>query len=491
MNSLKDAQAPIYTYCDLLIIDEMLPCAFSPFRTLEYAHYLSFFDSSILMSTEGWHAWASNLSFDQHLEKSDFSLKIKSKIKRISELQQTVPALAYITFLHNAFQAFPMLEKRGIPFILQLYPGGSFELNNEHSDEKLRILSASPLCRKIITTQLISKRYLIEKIGCDPQKIEFIYGGVYNTRHHFDFSRDKKLFGQHKDSIDICFVAHRYGDDVKKKGYDQFVAVAQAFADSHPHVRFHVVGDYTPDQLPLGSAAKSITFHGSQPNTFFKNFYPQMDMILSVNRPAAGLEGAFDGFPTGACMEAGFHGVLNLISDPLALNVAFTDDEDVVLLDEDTERTIARIAKLTADPERLYRMSYANWKKFHEIFDTDRQLWARTQVITTQLLAREKLIIRPTATTDLDAARFIHLLALNAGLMAGKEDIERRHDSLLHEYHKLAEGVEELRGVVAAKEAALVELMTVPLPPPTLGRRFRNRASRIKQKLLRTFGQSK
>ena len=433
------------------------------------------------------------------------SEKVKSKIKRISEFDKIIPSVAYITFLHNAFQAFPLLEERNIPFILQLYPGGGFELNNEQSDEKLRLLSKSPLCLKIITTQIISKRYLIEKIGCPPEKVELIYGGVYNTRHDFDFSRDKKLFGKHKDTIDICFVAHRYGDDVKKKGYDQFVAVARAFAESHPHMRFHVVGDYTPDQLPLGAASDRITFHGRQPNTFFEEFYPRVDMILSVNRPAEGLQGAFDGFPTGACMEAGFHGVLNLISDPLQLNVAFTDGQDVVILDEATDRTIAKIAELVSDPERMYAMSYANWNTFHDVFDTDKQLWARTEVITNQLLAREALIIRPPAVSGSNSNRLAQLLELNAGLIAGLKDTENRHDNLLQEYHKLAAGFEDLRGVVAAQELALAERATLhsratqflepvpvsPRPMRTLRMRVRSLASRIKQNSKRLFSNTK
>ncbi|MDO9404329.1 MAG: hypothetical protein Q7T87_09875 [Polaromonas sp.] len=462
-----------------MIIDEMLPCDFSPFRNLEYSHYLSFFHSSVLVSTEGWHSWISNMTFEQNMEKDTLSVQVKAKIKKFEEFDRFVPSLAYITFLNNAYQALPLLEERQLPFILQLYPGGGFELHSEKSDEMLRAVAQSPLCRKIITTQNISTQYLIDRANCPEEKIEFIYGGVYNTRHEFDFSRDKKLFGRDKETIDICFVAHRYGDDVKKKGYDQFVAVARAFAISHPHMRFHVVGDYTPDQIPLGPAAERMTFHGRVPNTFFAAFYPQMDMILSVNRPADGLKGAFDGFPTGACMEAGFRGVLNLISDPLNLNVAFTDGKDVVLLDEDTDRTIARIHELVSDPARMYQMSYANWSTFHDVFDTDKQLWARTEVVTAQLLARETLIVRPPVKSAL-------ALGVNAGLIANLKDTERRHDNLLLEYYKLAEGF-EARGRALEERAQTVAPAPTPSIPRRVVRKCRSLASRIKQKIKRTL----
>ncbi|MGO4390466.1 glycosyltransferase family 4 protein [Variovorax sp. M-6] len=458
---MQQASATTPEFCTLLIVDEIVPADFSPFRTLEYSHYLSYFDSSRLVCTEGWHGWASNGSLQEVLANSGLPDQIKPKVVHRTALDRIVARLAYVTFLNNAWQVFPHLQERQIPFVLQLYPGGGFEANVAESDEKLKALCASELCRKIIVTQNLSRDYLIDKIGCAPSKIEFVYGGVYDTRNDFDFLRDKRRYPEHKPTIDICFVAHRYGDDTRKKGYDPFIAVAQALAPLHPHLRFHVVGDYTPDQLPLGSAEGRITFHGKQPNGFFADFYPTMDLILSVNRPTNDDSGAFDGFPTGACMEAGFRGVLNCISDPLGMNVAFEDNVDIVLLDFDVERTIQRIRELIEDPERLYRMAYANWKKFIEVFDTDRQLWARCRLITNELLAAEALVIRPAASLSAMDGGLTPLLNANKRLSAdlhglqrirdalvmevrgateGLADTERRHDNLLLEYQKLDRG---------------------------------------------------
>ncbi|SAK44091.1 hypothetical protein AWB75_00651 [Caballeronia catudaia] len=444
-------------YRDLLIIDEMLPCDFSPFRTLEYAHYLTFFRSSALLSTQGWHAWVSNLGFDEQLAKSELDESIKAKIERFSLFASIVPKLAYVTFLHNAWQVFPHLTERRIPFVMQLYPGGAFEPNVASSDEMLRKIAHSQLCRKIIVTQKLSRDYLLEKIHCDRSKIEFIYGGVFNTRDEFDFTRDKKLCGRDKSTIDICFVAHRYGDDTKKKGYDKFVAVAKALSLRFEAVRFHVVGDYTPDQIPLEHAADYITFHGKQPGSFFKEFYPRMDIILSLNRPSELHEGAFDGFPTGACMEAGFRGVLNCVSDPLNLNVAFTDGEDIMLVDLDMDKTIERLSRLIGDPGRLYDLAYANWRRFLEVFDTDRQLWARTRIISEELLNTEPLIVRPFPQTSLMDSRVLERIrAEGAEAFAVQKEVSRqldanlqdalmRHDNLASAYATLAKGFEAVR----------------------------------------------
>ena len=206
-------------------------------------------------------------------------------------------------------------------------------------------------------------------------------------------------------SIDLCFVAHRYSDDMSRKGYDQFVEVARLLA-SDERLRFHVVGDYAADDLPLGEAGARCVFYGPQPNAFFADFYPRMDVILSANRPPRGRDGVFDGFPTGSCMEAGFRGVLNCVADPLDLNVAFEDGRDILLVDRNTQRTAQRLAALFATPDRLYELARANWKRFHEVFDVNRQLWARTRLIVAELLLDEALIIRPPAAlSGLSASR--------------------------------------------------------------------------------------
>jgi hypothetical protein len=89
----------------------------------------------------------------------------------------------------------------------------------------------------------------------------------------FDFTRDKRMFGVHKDTIDLCFVAHRYGNDMAQKGYDQFVEVARLLTASDTRLRFHVVGDYRPDDITLDDAGERFTFHGPQPSAFFAEFY--------------------------------------------------------------------------------------------------------------------------------------------------------------------------------------------------------------------------
>ena len=209
-------------------------------------------------------------------------------------------------------------------------------------------------------------------------------------------------------TLDICFVAHKYWGNLMAKGFDNFVAIASELARTDARLRFHVVGDYTSQDLPLGEAETRFTFHGRQDNSFFREFYAGMDAIVSINRPFDLAPGVFDGFPTGACIEAGLHGVVNCINDPLALNPVFVDGRDILLLDFDRVRSVERIRALLGNTEHLYELAYRNWRKFRDVFDTDRQLWARTRLIAAEL-QRDQVLVTPLVpdVSALDARPFV------------------------------------------------------------------------------------
>nr|WP_294567193.1 hypothetical protein [uncultured Rhodopila sp.] len=381
-------------YADLLIIDDMIPCGFSPFRTVEYEHYLSFFNARLL-SMEGWHLRYANGDFVTQLRQLSIRPDLKERIVPFSSGWDMIGRLAYVSFLGNATRLLSYFEKRQLPFIFQLYPGGGFEINQPETDEKLRRVLLSDLCRKVIVTQRLTRDYITDRIGCDPAKIKLIFGGVFESRGGFDFHKDKRIFGRDKNTIDLCFVAHKYENDLITKGYDQFVNIALALSQDDPRLRFHVVGDYAAGDIALGSAEDKFTFYGRQRSDFFDNFYPTMDIIVSVNRPLNLASGAFDGFPTGGCIEAGFHGVLNCINDPLGLNPIFTTGHDIIILDFDTEKSVESLRQILKEPADLYRLAYENWRKFHEVFGTDQQLWARTKLIAEEILRHNGLIVPP------------------------------------------------------------------------------------------------
>jgi len=382
-------------FTDLMIVDDIIPSAFSPFRTIEYEHYLRFFNSALL-SLQGWHTWVGNESFGELLEQFPIDPALKRRIVPFRTHANITARLGYVTFLGNAIRVVPYFENRGIPFILQLYPGGGFEIDRPETDKKLRRVLLSGLCRKVIVTQRITEQYIVDRIGCDPAKIEHIFGGVFESRIPFNFDRDKAFYPKDKDTLDLCFVAHKYAGNLTSKGYDQFVAVALELATEFPQLRLHIVGDYTPEDVSLGDQGSRFTFYGRRSTEFLSDFYKSMDAIISINRAFDLTPGSFDGFPTGGCIEAGFRGVLNCINDPLDLNPCLTDQHDIVLLNFDHRRSAARLRELLNNPAELYRIAEHGWRKFHEVFDTDRQLWARTRIIAAELTRHEGLVVRPS-----------------------------------------------------------------------------------------------
>ena len=389
-------------YCDLLVLDDIYPSSFSPFRTIEYNHFLWFFNCAVL-SVEGSRLWLENHSLEENRAYQESLAGGPLRIHDFKERYDIAARLAYVTFLGNARRFWPYLRARKLPFILELYPGGSFAIDQPETDETLREILTSELCRKVIVTQTITRDYIVQdKIGCSPDKVEFVFGGVFDSNVDFEYTRDKVVYGRDKDTIDLCFVAHNYGELVSK-GYDHFVAVAHRLAERFQNARFHVVGDYDASDIDVTALGDRIIFHGRQRSEFFAEFYPRMDAIVSANRPFVLAPGAFDGFPTGACLEAGFQGVANFINDPLDLNAEFRDGIDLVILKDDVEADAARIAEFLDDPERLSALGEGTCRAFRRVMDVDRQLWRRTRLIAAELNRHEGLVIaHPARPSDLD-----------------------------------------------------------------------------------------
>ncbi len=375
---------------DLVIVDDFMPTDFSPFRWIEYRHYLDRFDT-VILSTEGWSRFVGPLSYEDALAASPIPEAMKWRVQRFAANTIERASLGYVTFLSNAAQALPWFRAAGVPFILQLYPGGAFQLNQQTSDSRLLELLESGLCRRVIATQTVTRDYLVETIGWPRDRVSFIYGGVLRPAIPFDFRLDKCFYPTDKDTLDICFVAIKYGHDLTAKGYEAFIAVALELIERGPeNVRFHVVGTFSASDIPLPPwATERFTFHGRMTQHELAAFFRSMDVIVSINRPFALVPGGFDGFPTGGCVEAGLQGVLNCINDPLNLNLVLLPGEDFLLLNGDVSQAAEAVLDLLWDPARLYAFAERNHLAYRKHFDADRQLAARTTLLEAELAGHD------------------------------------------------------------------------------------------------------
>ncbi|MGD0884657.1 MAG: glycosyltransferase family 4 protein [Thermodesulfovibrionales bacterium] len=381
----------------LSILDDRFP---SPpawnlgFLTAEYNYYLDYFPTAQVVATGSIWTIVKDVGrirsqcqgddgFQQGLtEYFNHYPQNKGRISRYRPRRILPPGLAYTVFMDTAFQFIEHVEKSKVPFAFTLYPGGYFRLETEESDAKLRRVLTSPCFRKVIVTQKISHEYLLSKGWCAPSDIEFIYGCVIPHGGQPEQARAKRYYQQDKATFDICFVAHKYIPRGVDKGYDVFIEAAKALAKVHPDFRFHVVGSFNEQDIDVRELGDRLQFYGPQLTDFFTGFYKGMDVILSPNIHFTQARGAFDGFPTGACMEAGMAGVAVFCTDSLNQNFIFREGEEIVIIPHDASKICEEIEHYRRYYDDLYRLSRKGQEAFRRTFDIEAQMGPRVRLLS-------------------------------------------------------------------------------------------------------------
>lgn len=375
---------------DLLILDTVFPHPHSPFRLEEFATYLDAFPGAVALST-GEHLAA--LQENQPIADiiADFSLRHPSFEGRIAAVSHDseLPAakLAYLTFLNNVGYFLEALERRCIPFVFTLYPGGGFSLNQRDSDEKLSRVLSSTQFRKVIVTQKLTYDYLMMKSFCPPERVEFLYG-VVMPRNLLEWDAPKQHFGFGKEVLDVCFVAHKYMAQGRDKGYDTLIETAKILARGNDRIRFHVVGGYSREDVDLSGLEDRITLYGKRDPEWFDGFYAEQDIILSPNIPFTLAEGTFDGFPTASCTDAGIRKTAMFCTDELNLNIHFTDGEDIVIIPHNGDTIASGIVYYFRRPDQLRSIAERGARKIRSIYSYENQMIPRIHILEEQLADR-------------------------------------------------------------------------------------------------------
>lgn len=331
---------------------------------------------------DAWFPWSYGLSKEVYGENINGYLAYypdnKGRIHYIDKEKKHKFKLAYSFFLAETYVLLPFLERNKIPFVFILYPGGTFGINNQSSDNMLRRIFQSKYFRGVIVTQKLTKEYVLQKKLCDKKNIHYIYGGFSQITK--DQVQPKRYYKKHKNTFDVCFIAGKYTEKGIDKGYDLFVETAKILSKKSKDIRFHVVGGFQPEDMDLGSAATSFTFYGFKPASFFPDFFAGMDIFLSPNRPGALYEGNFDGFPLG--LDAPFCGVASFVSDELSMNRGeFTNGENIVIIPLDAKLIAKKITYYMDRPDKLYELGKKGKAKAQNYFDIDFQIKQRMKVI--------------------------------------------------------------------------------------------------------------
>lgn len=357
----------------LVILDDVFPYLLSGFRIAEYNYYLDKCKTEIYSTFEDFEKIKNEYSkiyplFAKNIHKFDHSKKYNC-------------SLFYTIFLNNIFNFLPIIEKEKTPFIFTLYPGGGFCIDDKISDDKLRKVCSSKYLKKIIATQINTKKYLINKGFCKEEMIEFIYGGVLPSDYYKENIVSKKYYRSDKNNFDICFVANKYMERGVDKGYDVFIDVAKKISALFPNIFFHVVGGFTKDDIDITEIENKIKFYGIKYKDFFPKFYSEMDMIISPNRPYVLFPGSFDGFPTGSCVEAGLAGVAVFCSDELNLNICFKNNEDIYLIPINAQKITEILIEYYKNPDKLYDLAKNCQNSFLKNFNIENQMEKRYEIL--------------------------------------------------------------------------------------------------------------
>jgi glycosyltransferase involved in cell wall biosynthesis len=359
----------------LVIIDDYFPSLATAFRVAEFNSIFDHFQDAVLYSTSSDRA-----SFAEY---AACYPKFTNCVRKFHTSRRLKGSGAYLVFLNNIFGHLENLERYRLPFVFELYPGGGFRLNDVVSDARLRRVFTSSMFRKVIVTQDITRDYLLRKHFCSERQIELIFGVVVLSNILRNDTSKKLHFGIDKDTFDICFVANKYTPRGVDKGYDRFIACAEILTARNPQTRFHIVGDFTEKDIEIREQLQRfVTFYGPRVTSFFPQFYARMDVILSPNVPFEFGPGAFDGFPTGCCIEAALCGTALFTCDELNLNnKRFEDGRDLVIIPRDPERIAEIIERYIRNPEELKLLAANGQRAVRNLFDLEIQMTPRLRIL--------------------------------------------------------------------------------------------------------------
>jgi glycosyltransferase involved in cell wall biosynthesis len=397
----------------LVILDDVFPLPLSAFRYTEYTQYLQHVENSKVYSNGaclkllGEKRQIADVIAEFDANCPHFAGRVLPYTPDMNLGQ--VADLVYFIFLGNARNFKQDLIESNRPFIFTLYPGGSFEPFQEKTNALLREIMALPGFRKVIVTQPFVRDYLINGSFCRSEQIILIPGVVVPEEFLQDHSdaRTAPAKQANRDTdgnvtaatatadtdttasaiTNICFAAFKYLPDGKEKGYDIFINVARRLLSVNRNLRFHIVGGFEPGDLDDQDILPFLNFRGRMTTDELLTFFATMDILISPNRAGVPTVGKFDGFPTGATVQAALQGVAVFASDSLRQNFYLRDREEIVVINHSVKEIAALVEVYINDRSKLLSLQEAGRVAFHRLYDFDAQMKPRIELIQAELAA--------------------------------------------------------------------------------------------------------
>lgn len=369
---------------DLIIYDDIYPHPVSGFRLEEYTVLLTEIKKSkILLSPKAYPIVNTPVSLHRsHInEIIRNNLQLSGKLELRKRLVNLNTKLFYCIFINNIYDFVFYLEKFKIPFVFTLYPGGGFQMNSKYSNKKLRRVLSSPMFRKVIVTQNVTKDYLVTNQFCSEDQIALIFGGVVPQNSLVKDASGRKNYLVNKETLDICFCAGKYMPKGIDKGYDVFIELAHSLAKKYDFIKFHVIGGFDANEIDVSEIKDSFVFYGYQKFENLESIFKGIDIIISPNKSFILNEGSFDGFPLGTVVEAALNGVLAIISDDLNQNATFINNEELIITKSDTIAIEKELIYLIENPTRIIEIANKGKLKFQKVYSNTIQMKPRIDIL--------------------------------------------------------------------------------------------------------------
>jgi len=367
-----------------VIIDKFFPLNNYPWRYLEIKAYLETFNKSLVLCEDAnYKGKRTKQQFNNELTeflKTSKGINPK-RIQRVSSnpFKTNYQAkLFYFLFYEDAVRFYPYLKQNKINFGFTLYPGGGFIPYNNQVDAQLNQIVGSNLCKFVIVDMPYTKKYLLDWLNLDTNKIKVLYGPPIEHSS----PNDKMWFKKSIMSLKICFAAKKYMKRGCDKGFDVFIEIAKHFFSTDFNIQFHCFGDFKINDLSENELKfTNIYFHGLLPPIEYHEQISKMDIIISPNRCYTN-GGDIDGFPTASVIEAGLNQVLMMCSDPLNNNQGyFKDGEEIIIISDNINDIIRKIEYLYFNEDKIQEIASKGREKIRTLFSYENTIQKRVEII--------------------------------------------------------------------------------------------------------------
>ncbi len=368
---------------DLIIIDDLLPVPLSPWRNHEYESLLKTYSSSkVILDFGSYNGMKGDTSYDEHLGKLRTKYPVLAdKLVPIRTGNSINAKLFYTIFYQNIRKYYRVLNSKKINFGFTLYPGGGFRFDDAALNAHLQEIISNDLCKFVIVNQKITQDYLVDVLKIKKEKIHLVYGiPLTHVNGQGGLDESRKFYSGSKDVIDIVFMAHKYAAFGMDKGFDVFQNTALDLNDDKLY-KFHVVGNFTKEDLLYPELAERISFHGHIPEETFSEFFADKDIIISPNRPHMFGKGSFDGFPLGSSIAGGVNGCVMLLTNYFNESPEIFIDETHYLKVRPSHKQIAgRITELRNNRQRMRELAGNGRNKILSVYYGKEQIEDRIDI---------------------------------------------------------------------------------------------------------------